>query len=226
MEAEIVNVIIAVAVIYFVVKWATSGGTDSSANTAGGPDVAKTLGFKPKRATPEMIASVRSAFPDIPADNIHYDLLRTGSVELTFNRILERGFLDAPPVAYRRAFPTPIVPVDGTSPGSGAAKPAGKPQTVQAPSLIQRFQLESKVSADGSPGDEASAWNGTGPIPSSAKGKGRAGSSAPVPTPGGAVWEATPEKRHESLQKRKEAMILAARQRLLEKEAAAKAAPQ
>ena len=97
-------------------------------------------------------------------------------------------------------------------PGSGAAKPTGKPQTVQAPSLIQRFQLESKVSADGSPGDEASAWDGTGPIPSSAKGKGRAGTIAPVPTPGGAVWEATPEKRHESLQKRKEAMILAARQ--------------
>lgn len=27
--------------------------------------------------------------------NIHYDLLRTGSVELTTNKILERGFLDA-----------------------------------------------------------------------------------------------------------------------------------
>jgi hypothetical protein len=26
--------------------------------------------------------------------NIHYDLLRTGSVELTTNKILERGFLD------------------------------------------------------------------------------------------------------------------------------------
>lgn len=27
--------------------------------------------------------------------NIHYDLLRTGSVELTTNKVLERGFLDA-----------------------------------------------------------------------------------------------------------------------------------
>ena len=30
------------------------------------------------------------------SDNIHYDLLRTGSVELTTNKLLERGFL--PPV--------------------------------------------------------------------------------------------------------------------------------
>jgi coupling of ubiquitin conjugation to ER degradation protein 1 len=28
-------------------------------------------------------------------DNVRYDLLRTGSVELTSNKILERGFLDA-----------------------------------------------------------------------------------------------------------------------------------
>lgn len=27
--------------------------------------------------------------------NVHYDLLRTGSIELTATKILERGFLDA-----------------------------------------------------------------------------------------------------------------------------------
>jgi hypothetical protein len=32
--------------------------------------------------------------------NIHYDLLRTGSVELTTNKILERGFLDAVRVPF------------------------------------------------------------------------------------------------------------------------------
>jgi hypothetical protein len=32
---------------------------------------------------------------DDSSDNIHYSLLRTGSVELTTNKILERGFLDA-----------------------------------------------------------------------------------------------------------------------------------
>ena len=107
MDAEIVNVIIAVAVIYFVVKWATagqsaspslhliyrrnhfhysvltfvcyicltgqrlalsryctlplvvhSGGSDSSANATGGTDVVKILGFKPKKATPDMVSNL------------------------------------------------------------------------------------------------------------------------------------------------------------------------
>ncbi|KIM24987.1 hypothetical protein M408DRAFT_331459 [Serendipita vermifera MAFF 305830] len=224
MEAEIVNVIIAVAVIYFVVKWATSGGANSPAGTPGNPDIAKILGFKPKRATPEMIASVRAAFPDIPTDNIHYDLLRTGSVETTVNRLLERGFLDAPPPAYRRAFPVTTALDERASTASSASKQPTKAQSAPMPSLIQRFQLQSKVSSDGSAGDEVPAWDGTGPIPSAAKGKGRAGSTpVTAPATGAAVWEATSEKREESLQKRKEAMILAARQRLLEKQAASKA---
>lgn len=58
------------------------------------------------------IDSVQSAFPDIPRlliatviktyklthvyrANIHFDLLRTGSVDVTVNKLLERGFLDA-----------------------------------------------------------------------------------------------------------------------------------
>jgi len=227
MDSEIVNVIIAVAVIYFVVKWATSGGSDSSANATGGTDVAKILGFKPKKATPDMIASVRAAFPDIPTDNIHYDLLRTGSVELTVNRLLERGYLDPPPAAYRRAFPATSTSDDGTIPvPSGDSKLAGKPAAPQVPSLIQRFQLESKLS-DG--GDELPTWDGTGPIPSAAKGKGRAGSSVTTPptsSSNASIWEATKEQRQSSLQKRKEAMIIAARQRLLEKESASKGTTQ
>lgn len=220
------NVIIAVAVIYFVVKWATSGGSDSSENATGGRDVAKILGFKPKKATPDMIASVRAAFPDIPTDNIHYDLLRTGSVELTVNRLLERGFLDPPPAAYRRAFPVTGASNDGMSNASGDSKPAGKPPVPQVPSLIQRFQLQSKLSNGA---DEVPTWDGTGPIPSAAKGKGRASTSAPIvpiPSSNAGVWEATKEQRQSSLQKRKEAMILAARQRLLEKETASKGTAQ
>ena len=54
-------------------------------------------------------------------------------------------------------------------------------------------------------------WDGTGPIPSAAKGKGRE-----IPTPTIAAppskWEDTPEKRQANLQSRKQAMILAARQ--------------
>ena len=66
--------------------------------------------------SPTQIETVTGMFPDLPkfvhplmngahmgedvtsvfhSANIHYDLLRTGSVELTTNKILERGFLDA-----------------------------------------------------------------------------------------------------------------------------------
>lgn len=45
--------------------------------------------------TLRQITTVHAAFPDIPRPNIHYDLLRTGSAEVTSNKILERGVLDA-----------------------------------------------------------------------------------------------------------------------------------
>ncbi|KAG8760382.1 hypothetical protein FRC14_003239 [Serendipita sp. 396] len=211
MEAEVVNVIIAVAVIYFAWRWATGGG--SSGEAAAANNTAKILGFKPRKATPEMVESVRTAFPDIPVPNIHYNLLRTGSVEVTVNTLLEKGYLDPPPAAYFRAFPPTNAEPSNQPTASTTTKALPKTQ-----SLIQRFGLETKV-APSAPTDPAT-WDGTGPIPSAAKGKGRADTTGG--STGGSAWETTPEKRQESLQKRKEAMILAARRRLLEKEAASK----
>ncbi|PVF93308.1 hypothetical protein CPB86DRAFT_809029 [Serendipita vermifera] len=212
MDSEVINVVIAVAVIYFVVKW-FSGGSSESSNTSG---LAKILGFKPKNVTPEMIDSVRAVFPDIPRANIHYDLLRTGSVEATVHRLMERGYLDAPPPAYRRAFPQTD---SDNAPVSASTNPANKPTPAKVPTLIQRFRLETKIASDAPTSDEPEGWNGTGPIPYAAKGKGRATEGPTGPT----VWEATAEKRQESLQKRKEAMILAARRKLMEKDAKASA---
>jgi len=219
MDSEVVNVIIAVAVIYFDVRWFTSGNSNNSGNASGSANVAKILGFKPKNVTPEMITSVRSAFPDIPTENIHYDLLRTGSVELTVNRLLERGYLDAPPAAYRRAFP----PAPQTSTTSTATTTATKTTQAKPPTLIQRFNLESKVGTEPATSlNEAVSWDGSGPIPSAAKGKGKAVETI-VSAGAASKWEATAEQRQQSLQQRKEAMILAARKRLLEKEAASSA---
>ena len=36
-----------------------------------------------------------SADDDTHRDNIRYDLMRTGNVEVTSNKVLERGYLDA-----------------------------------------------------------------------------------------------------------------------------------
>ncbi|KAF8416734.1 hypothetical protein L210DRAFT_3369865, partial [Boletus edulis BED1] len=63
------------------------------------------LGFRPKHVTQDMVDQIHTMFPDIPTDNIRFDLLRTGSVELTSNKILERGFLELPPPAYFTLYP-------------------------------------------------------------------------------------------------------------------------
>jgi coupling of ubiquitin conjugation to ER degradation protein 1 len=140
--------------------------------------------------------------------NIHYDLLRTGSVELTTNKILERGFLDAvrallsafirpcslipsqPPEAYFTLYPhqsgADVVP-----------RPAGTPTTARTTvtaqarpkdTLISRYGLEYRLpNADVVPSPQQDAG-------------------------GRAVWEDTAEKREASLRERKAQMILAARQ--------------
>ncbi|KAG6881694.1 hypothetical protein C0993_000363, partial [Termitomyces sp. T159_Od127] len=115
-------------------------------------------------------------------DNVRYDLLRTGSVELTSNKILERGFLDAPPPAYYTLFPretTATHPATATT----TALPADK-KTQE--SLISRYSLQDRVA------------------------KGEVVQEDEVG--GKAVWEDNAEKREASLKERKAQMILAARQ--------------
>jgi len=188
---EIVNVVVAFAVIVFIVRWATTSSGESTTERL----AARALRFRPKKVTPEMVETVTGMFPDTPYANIHYDLLRTGSVELTTNKILERGFLDPPPEAYFTLYPRPSN-ANGTPPPAGAPT-AARTATGVAPhipskeTLISRFGLESRLSA-------------TGVAPSPEQDAG-----------GRAVWEDTAEKREASLRERKARMILAARQQML-----------
>ncbi|KAG6864347.1 hypothetical protein C0991_010322 [Blastosporella zonata] len=140
-----------------------------------------------------MIDTISNMFPDIPvpmsstsspnrSDNVRYDLLRTGSVELTSNKILERGFLDAPPPAYYTLFPrdtAPARPSTATTTARAAEKKA-------AESLISRYDLQERVTKE-----EIILEDQIG---------------------GKAVWEDSVEKREASLKERKAQMILAARQ--------------
>lgn len=185
---EVVNVVVAFAVVILIVRWATTSSGESTAEQV----AARALRFRPKKVTPEMVTTVTAMFPDIPHANIHYDLLRTGSVELTTNKILERGFLDAPPESYFTLYPRPAN-------ADAAARPAGALATARAATthaqpketLISRFSLQSRLpSADAPPPSEQEA-------------------------DGRAVWEDTAEKREASLRERKAQMVLAARQRML-----------
>jgi coupling of ubiquitin conjugation to ER degradation protein 1 len=141
--------------------------------------------------------------------NIHFDLLRTGSVELTTNKILERGFLDAvrallsplirpysfmpsqPPDAYFTLYPrqsgSDVVPRPAGAPTTARTATTAT-QALSKETLISRYGLESRLS-------------GADSVPSPQEDAG-----------GRAVWEDTSEKREASLRERKAQMILAARQ--------------
>ncbi|KDR70254.1 hypothetical protein GALMADRAFT_255143 [Galerina marginata CBS 339.88] len=180
---EVVNVLVAFAVIVFLFRWATSGKDSSDQRTA-----ADALGFRPKNVTQEMVDTISHMFPDIPADNIRYDLLRTGNVELTTNKILERGYLDAPPAAYHTLYPR--APVSAAA----LAGAAGRGTTTATPAkpkdtLISRYGLNDRAQKVEEIKDEELG--------------------------GKAVWEDSAEKREASLKERKAKMILAARQRFL-----------
>ncbi|KAF6752842.1 hypothetical protein DFP72DRAFT_903760 [Ephemerocybe angulata] len=184
--SEVVNVLVAFAVIIFLFRWVTSsndGGTDEQRRAAA------MLGFRPKR-----INSVSVMFPDIPTPNVHYDLLRTGNVELTTNRILERGFLEAPPGTFHTLYPSPATDAQGAhtnanASNSAAAATQAKPLVTKGPSLIEKYKLERRVQSG-----EVVAEEDVG---------------------GKAEWESSAEKREASLRERKAQMILAARQRFL-----------
>jgi len=183
---EVINVVVAFAVIVFLFRWVTSSNESPSDRTA-----ADALGFRPKIVSQDMIDTIRNMFPDIPVDNIRYDLLRTGSVELSTNKILERGFLDAPPPAYYTIYPRDTNQNSNAAPrpGQQPAAPTASKKPPAAESLISRYALEDRAAKPG----PAIAEEEIG---------------------GKAVWEDTAEKREASLRERKAQMILAARQRM------------
>ncbi|KAF8664120.1 hypothetical protein AX16_000810 [Volvariella volvacea WC 439] len=156
-------------------------------------------------------------------DNIRYDLLRTGSVQQTTEKILSRGFLEAPPAAYYTLYPregsgpnnrTTIAGsansqqrAGGQSNGSAAATAgSSKPKDT----LITRFGLQDRIAS--TPAATASAVD-LGNI------------NTPEEIGGKAVWEVSAEKREASLRERKAKMILAARQRMLAQEQQKQAPP-
>ncbi|KIJ60781.1 hypothetical protein HYDPIDRAFT_116842 [Hydnomerulius pinastri MD-312] len=144
---EVVNAIVAVAVIVFIFRWATSGSSSSSSD---GRSATAALGFRPKNVTQEMVDQIHVMFPDIPPDNIRFDLLRTGSVELTSNKILERGFLDAPPPAYFTLYPRTEASAGPRQPNTTSAT-----STAHQPSLIARYNLHNMVADSSSTETEA-----------------------------------------------------------------------
>jgi len=195
MDSDVLNVVVAVFVIFGLVRWWSKPAGPGS-NDAQRPS----LSFHPKNVTPSMITSVQNAFPQEPRANVHYDLLRTGNVQVTCNTLIEKGSLPPPPPAFFQLYPQPDLPAPTT--GSQIPSSIGSSTAVSTSSvptnLIQRFNLEKEISSNSTVIDGVESDNGK------------------------AAWLDTAQKRQESLQQRKAQMVLAARQKMLEKQAKAK----
>ncbi|KDN43757.1 hypothetical protein K437DRAFT_225436 [Tilletiaria anomala UBC 951] len=188
--------LLAIAVIWLVVKLAFGGAYGGSANAR------PTRGLTTARARPvpqELVDTVQAMFPQVPEASIRYDLSRTGNVEATCDRILREGALPPPPSGL---FQTPPGGARSDAPGgqraaSGSIEPAARPTAgvsaaanEKAQDLISRFNLQSRLSASERPGQAAvssSASSSTG------------------------SWSESRQEREQALRSRKEAVILEAR---------------
>lgn len=163
--------------------------------------------------TQEMVRAVKSMFPDIPEASIRYDLLHSGSAEVTCDRILQQGYLPVPPPGFSSPDDevtdlTTTTDSPNHRPVAAAAAAAAQGESMSrdsasssiSPSLIKRYHLENRLNESGTPAAEV-------------KGKSAASSA----------WSSNVEEREQSLQERKAQMILQARKRMEERrEAAAK----
>ena len=121
------------------------------------------------------------------SENIHYDLLRTGNVQVTSNKLIEKGFLPPPPPAYFAHYPeaaNEAIASGSTHPSSSPQAGPSAPKTATA-NLITRLGLENRISEP----------------------------TEIAPKAGGkAAWLSTAQEREASLRERKAQMVLAARQ--------------
>lgn len=147
-------------------------------------------------------------FPHISESSIRYDLQRSGSVDVTCERILTEGRLPEPPAGLFAPTPTPTNQNQNQNRTNGNATtnninngalttPNSKASSSKkSPSLISRFGLESRLSED----DSSDISLGDVSV-ESLKGKEKANMG----------WGEEKGEREKRLRERKEKMILEAR---------------
>ncbi|GFZ42830.1 hypothetical protein JCM24511_00548 [Saitozyma sp. JCM 24511] len=201
---DVLPAILVIGVVWVVIRWLTGSKTPRAPGD-GIPGV-----------TPSMVATVHSAFPDVPVSNVIYHLSKTRSTQATSEEILERGFLPVPPPSFQ--IPTSLLPPTVNPPSAPPSPTPGlssKSSSKPARSLIDRYGLSSRLSSlEKGKGKEVEP-NSAGATNGSANGVGGGGAAAMS----GGKWEDTKEKRERELKERKERMILEARRRLIEKQA-------
>ncbi|KAF9160470.1 hypothetical protein DFQ27_007495 [Actinomortierella ambigua] len=187
---DFVSITVAIVIIFMVFRWLSGDASQPSrqGNTR-----------RPARhVSPEMVETVKSMFPHIPTAAIHYDLQKTGSVELTCENVLRDGTLPMPPSPRPTTPPSASGSTIGRNGGVGSstgaagssssATASGSSSSSQNASLVHRYGLTEQASRNY------------------------------VPDEPNKVWADTAEKRQEIFKNRKEFMILQARKRMMEEQ--------
>lgn len=203
--------LLAIVVLWAILRFAFGGSSNSGSN---GNQQAPAINTARSRQVPQqMVDSVKTLFPHIPDASIRYDLQRSGSVEVTCERILNEGGLPSPPAGF---FGTaePSTPSNAATLRAQAAQNANRTPNGAAasgsasalstpsksPNLISRFGLQSRIAGEddllSTPKSNASTSSQGSP----------------------SAWAQTPEERAKLLKDRKEQMILEARKKLLERQ--------
>ncbi|KAF9974434.1 hypothetical protein BGZ73_002176 [Actinomortierella ambigua] len=181
---DFVSITVAIVIIFMVFRW-LSGDTSQPSRQG------QTRRAPARHVSPEMIDTVKQMFPHIPTAAIHYDLQKTGSVELTCENVLRDGTLPMPPTPRPATPPSASGSTIGRNAGVGSSTSsatASGSSSSQNTSLVHRYGLS-----------EQAARNY-------------------VPEEPSKVWADTAEKRQQIFKNRKEFMILQARKKLLEQE--------
>ncbi|WFD24420.1 hypothetical protein MEQU1_003120 [Malassezia equina] len=144
----------------------------------------------------QMVGVVKSMFPHVPEASIRYDLMVSGSAEVTCDKILQQGYLPPPPDGFPGAdeAPRPAPQESASPPSTESETPASAPPA----NLITRYHLEERL-ADSSSQKDASA----------------------MPT----AWSDNANDRQKSLEERKAQMILQARRRMAQRQRQQGSAP-
>ncbi|KAJ9105435.1 hypothetical protein QFC21_001806 [Naganishia friedmannii] len=197
---ELPGIIIAIIVIFFIARY-FSGSKQKSGPISIGSDGTPTSG--PLRGvSSSMIDTVHATFPHVSLNAIVYSLSKTKSVQVTSETILERGFLPEPPADFPKH---PYIETLAPSPAAPATAASTPSSQTKHQSLIERYNLTAAVRAQ-------------------EKGKARAIDEITTDTvkDTNKAWNADKSAREKTLQDRKAKMILEARQRMLDKQAAQK----
>ncbi|CAG8446279.1 1763_t:CDS:2 [Ambispora leptoticha] len=182
------SILLAIFVIVLIFRWLLGATPPASNVNRRGNATQEQSRVRSRTVTPEMVETVCAMFPNIPPAAIQFDLQKTGSVEVTCDNILRDGGLPLPPPPIAPIAPTQSTTTNASTSASSSSSAINNNNIQTHQSLVHRYKLHEAVAKD------------------------------IVPNEPPKQWEATSEKRHQLLQKRKEAMVLQARKYVHEQE--------